>query len=164
VWHAPNDPGRCLWVVLFRLLVELPFIFLANTLGSLLALFLFLHGRLRDFSLNVVCVCSVDDAVIFGTLASPLRCSSCWSAVQGWVEEFGTYTEGGRETVRRGIFRQIFLEWISEVGLTRVELGLYSAWYLGQTGGIMVAFRLKLGSKLLAVLRFFLAQEYPSTA
>jgi hypothetical protein len=81
-------------MVLFRLLVELPFVFLANTLRSFLALFLFLHGRLRGFGLNIVCVCSVDDVIIFEALASPLRCGSYWSAVRGWTEEFGAYTEG----------------------------------------------------------------------
>jgi hypothetical protein len=81
-------------MVFFRLLVELPFIFLANTLRSFLALFLFLHGRLRGFRLNVVCVCSVDDVVTFGALASPLRYGSCWSAVGQWAEEFRACMEG----------------------------------------------------------------------
>jgi hypothetical protein len=81
-------------MVLFRLLVELPFIFLTNTLRSFLALFLFLHGRLRGFGLNVVCVCSADDVIIFGALANLLRCGSCWNAVRGWMEEFEAYTEG----------------------------------------------------------------------
>ena len=40
----PMTGVRCLWMVLFRLLVELPFIFLANTLRSFLAPFLLLHG------------------------------------------------------------------------------------------------------------------------
>src|SRR5271170_107619 len=108
-----------LWMVLFRLPVELPFIFLANTLRSFLALFLFLRGRLRGFGLNVVCVCSVDDVVIFGALASPLRCGSCWNTVRGWTEEFGAYTEEGGNSEAWHFQTNLFGMDI-EVGLTRL--------------------------------------------
>ena len=99
-------------MVLFRLLVELPFIFLANTLRSSLALFLFLHGRLRGFGLNIVCVCSVDDVIIFGGARQPVALR--FVLERGTRMDGGVWSvyRGGEGTVRRGIFRQIFLEWM----------------------------------------------------